>query len=449
MLKINTDTILAQIESALERNDVNAAMSVLEALRTPDQADIFDELEDEDKIALLPYLNPSVSADILEEMGDRDAADLVSALDSASAIRIVDEMEPDEAADLLGDISNAQAEIILAGLDNSDEIRPLMLHKDDSAGGLMTSDFVVLRRKMRAADAIHILRTIKPDREEIYYLFIVDRNDVLSGVVSLRDLITADPDTLLEDLMDPEVIAVPAGTDQEEVAKVISKYDLLALPVISEERKLIGVITIDDVIDAIEDETTEDFQRLGGALPLDEPYLSIGPVHIAKKRIGWLMLLFVTGSLTGTVMRMFESELAAVVSLSYFVPLLIGTGGNAGAQTTSTIIRALAIGDIEIRDALHSLWHELRVGLMLGLGMSIFAYVRAITWGTPVSVAITVALSILVIVIWANSSGAVLPLLAAKLKIDPTVVSGPVMSTIVDATGLLIYFSIAKWVIGL
>ena len=250
MLKINTDTILAQIESALEKKDVNAAIRFLEALRIPDQADIFYELEEEDQIALLPFLDPSVSADILEELEDRDAAELVSALDSESAIRIVDEMEPDEAADLLGDIDDEQAEIILAGLDNSEEIRPLMLHKDDSAGGLMTSDFIVLRRKMRAADAIHILRTLKPDREEIYYLFIVDRNDVLCGVVSLRDLITADPDTLLEAIMDPEVIAVPAGTDQEEVAKVITKYDLMALPVITDDRKLIGVITIDDVIEA-------------------------------------------------------------------------------------------------------------------------------------------------------------------------------------------------------
>lgn len=449
MLKINPDTILAQIESALEKSDINAAISVLERYRTQDQAEIFYELEDEDKIALLPHLDPSVSADILEELEDRDAAELVSALDSESAIRIVDEMEPDEAADILGDIEHTQAEIILAGLENPEDIRPLMLHKDDSAGGLMTSDFMVLRRKMRAADAIHLLRTLKPNREDIYYLFIVDRNDVLSGVLGLRDLITADPDTLLEEIMDTEVIAVPAGTDQEEVARLISKYDLLALPVINEEQKLIGVITVDDVIDAIEEETTEDFQRMGGALPLEEPYLSIGPLHIAEKRIGWLMLLFVTGSLTGTVMRLFENELATVVSLSYFIPLLIGTGGNAGAQTTSTIIRALAIGDLEVRDALVSLWHEMRVGLMLGLGMAIFAYIRAITWGTPVSVAITVAVSILLIVIWANSSGAVLPLLAAKFKIDPTVVSGPVMSTIVDATGLLIYFSIAKWIIGL
>lgn len=449
MLKTNSDTILAQIEDALENNDVKAALEMLAALRAPDQAEIFYELEDEDRMALLPQMAPSDSADLLEELDEREAADLVNALDSESAIRIIDEMEPDEAADLLGDIDQSHAEAILSGLENPEEILPLLLHKDDSAGGLMTSDFIVLRRKMRAADATHILRTLKPDSESIYYLFIVDRYDVLSGVVSLRELITADPDTLLEDIMNTEVIAVQAGTDQEEVARLISKYDLMAMPVVDEENKMIGVITIDDVIDAIEEETTEDFQRMGATLPLDEPYLNIGPLRIAKKRIGWLMLLFVTGSLTGTVMRMFEDELTAVVSLAYFIPLLIGTGGNAGTQTTTTIIRALALDEIELGDAWRTLWHEFRVGILLGLGMAIFAYIRAITWGTPVSVAVTVAVAILVIVIWANSSGALLPLLAAKLKIDPTVVSGPVMSTIVDATGLLIYFSIAKWVIGL
>ncbi len=177
-------------------------------------------------------------------------------------------------------------------------------------------------------------------------------------------------------------------------------------------------------------------------------YLNTGTWMIAKKRIGWLLLLFLTGSLTGTVMRMFEAELAAVVALAYFIPLLIGTGGNAGSQTTSTIIRALAVGDMDVSDGLVSLWHELRVGLILGLGMSGFAFIRAITWGTTPQLAFAVAFSIIAIVIWANASGAVLPLLAARLKIDPTVVSGPVMSTLVDATGLFIYFTIAKSVIG-
>ena len=447
MLNINTESILAQIQAALEKNDVNSAMQVLEALRTQDQADIFYELNDDDKITLLPYLDPSVSADIMEELDDEEVAELINNLDSESAIRIVDEMDPDEAADLLGDITNEQAEKILAGMENPEEVRPLLLHPDDSAGGLMTSEFIALRIKMTAADAIEVLRTYKPDSEDIYYLFVVDASDILAGVVGLRDLITADPKLHLDEIMNTQVVAVTAGTDQEECARLISKYNLLALPVITENRKLIGVITVDDVIDVIEDETTEDIQRLGGAIPLETSYLNTGTWTIAKKRIGWLMLLFITGSLTGTVMRMFETELAAVVALSYFIPLLIGTGGNAGSQTTSTIIRALSIGDIDISDALVSLWHELRVGIMLGLGMAVFAYIRAITWGTTPGLAVAVALSIIAIVVWANMSGAVLPLLAAKLKIDPTVVSGPLMSTLVDATGLFIYFTIARLVL--
>ncbi len=449
MLNINTDTILAQIQAALERDDVNSALKVLEDLRTPDQAEVFYELEDEEKIALLPHLDPSVSADILEELEDEEVAELVSQLDSDSAVRILDEMDPDEAADFLGDVSYEQAENYLAQMENSEEVRPLMIHADDSAGGLMTSEFIALRTRMRAADAIDVLRTYKPDSEEIYYLFVVDSKDILSGVIGLRDLITSSPDVLLEEIMDSQVVSVNAGTDQEECARIIAKYDLLALPVVDLSHKLIGVITVDDVIDVMEEETTEDFQRLGGAEPLDQSYLNTGTWTIAKKRIGWLLLLFLTGSLTGTVMRMFEAELAAVVALAYFIPLLIGTGGNAGSQTTSTIIRALAVGDLDISDALFSLWHELRVGLILGLGMSIFAYIRAVTWGTSSELAFAVAFSIIAIVIWANASGAVLPLLAARLKIDPTVVSGPVMSTLVDATGLFIYFTIAKAVIGI
>ena len=190
MLNINTELILAQIRDALEKNDVNSAMQVLEALRTQDQADVFNELADDDKITLLPFMDPSVSADIMEELEDEEVAELFNNLDSESAIRIVDEMDPDEAADLLGDMSNEQAEKILAGMENPEEVRPLMLHPDDSAGGLMTSEFIALRTRMTTADGIEVLRAHKPDSEDIYYLFVVDDNDLLCGVVGLRDLIT-------------------------------------------------------------------------------------------------------------------------------------------------------------------------------------------------------------------------------------------------------------------
>jgi len=449
MEKINLDQILADLRAALERDQIDAAIHLLETLRVPDRADLFSELDEEDQALLLPSLNPASSADILEELEDEDAARLVVNLPTDTAIRIVSEMEPDEAADLLGEIQPQYAQSILAGLEDPEEVRPLLLHPEDTAGGLMTSEFLALRRRMTASEALEAIHEWKPEIETIYYLFVVDRLEKLCGVVNLRQLIVAEPFTLIMDIMDPDVISVLAGTDQEEVARIMSRYNLVALPVVNADNVLLGVITIDDVIEVIEDEATEDFQRLGGAEPLEQPYLDTSALVVMRKRIGWLLLLFITESLTGTVLRHFENELQAVVALSFFIPLLIGTGGNAGSQTISTLIRALAVGDIDLGDGLRALWHELRVGLMLGLGMAVVAYGRALLWGTDTHLAMTVALAILTIVIWANCLGAVLPLLAARLKIDPTVVSGPVMSTLVDATGLFIYFTIAGVIIGL
>ena len=352
------ENVLVQVRDALRRNDLSGAVKIIESLRAPDQAELFAELKDEYQIALLPKLNPADSADILEELPDEEAADLVASLPTATLARIVDRMEPDEAADLLGDIDPERARKVLAQLEDPEEVRPLLLHPDDSAGGLMTSEFLALRRRMTAGEALEAIRHWKPESENIYYLFVVDRYGRLSGVVNLRQLIVADPQTRIMDIMDKDVISVPAGTDQEEVARLMSRYDLLALPVVNASNVLLGVITIDDVVDVLQEEATEDIQRLGGAEPLDRPYLDTSVYIVARKRVGWLMLLFVTESLTGTVLRHFESELQTVVALAFFVPLLIGTGGNAGSQTTSTIIRALAVRDIDLGDALRALWHE-------------------------------------------------------------------------------------------
>jgi magnesium transporter len=280
-------------------------------------------------------------------------------------------------------------------------------------------------------------------------LFVVDAYDHLAGVLNLRELIIADPAQRVADIMSPEVVAVSADVDQEECARLMANYDLLALPVIDAHRKLMGVVTVDDLVDVLVDEATEDMQRMGGAQPLEKSYLESGVVQIVRKRIYWLLLLFVTESLTGSVLRMFEGELEAAVALTFFIPLLIGTGGNAGSQTTSTIIRALALGEVDWQDLWKTFWHEVRVGALLGVGMALVAFGRALTWGSADNLALTVAIAIFTIVLWANALGAILPLLAARLKIDPTVVSGPVMSTLVDATGLFLYFRVAHLIMGI
>jgi len=441
--------ILDQLRSALERDDLSGAAAIIAALRPPDQAEVFAELQDKEQIVLLPELHPDDSADILEELDDEQAAELVAGLPTETVIRIVDEMEPDEAADLLGDMPRDRAIAVLAGLEDPDEVRPLLLHADDSAGGLMTSDFLALRVRMTAGEGLQAIREWQPDSENVYHLFVVDRLGRLVGAVSLRQLVVADPRTPLSEIMDHEVIYVRVGVDQEECARLMLRYDLAALPVVNGDDTLLGVVTFDDVMEVLEDEATEDIQRLGGAQPLERPYLDTNVLTLARKRIGWLLLLFLTATLTGSVMRLFEDLLQSVVALAVFVPLIIGTGGNAGSQTTAIIIRDLATGEVEFGDALRVWLHEAAVGLLLGLGMAVVAYTRAITWESDPALALTVSVAIMGIVLWATSIGSLLPLVAARLRIDPTVVSGPVMSTLVDATGLFIYFSIARLLLGL
>jgi magnesium transporter len=446
---ITLERVLAQLRTLLEAGDFAAASALIDGLHAVDQAAVVGKLEEAAQVALMPRLDPADSADILEEMEEHQAADLAAFLSTDMLIRIVDEMEPDEAADLLGDIRPEQAQAVLDGLEDPDEVRPLLLHADDTAGGLMTSEYVALRRRMTARAALDVIRSVKPAAENMYDLFIVDGHGRLAGVLTLRELVLAEPSALVGDLMDTEVISVPVGSDQEACARLMLRYDLLALPVVDEQRRLVGVITIDDVADVLEAEATEDIQRFGGAEPLEKPYLDTAITLVTRKRIGWLLLLFVTESLTGSVLRHFGSELDAVVVLTFFIPLLIGTGGNAGSQTTSTIIRALAIGDITGHDALRAFWHELRIGILLGVAMAGVAYGRALLWGTSPSVAATVSLAILSIVLWANALGALLPLAASWAGVDPTVVSGPAMSTLVDATGLFIYLTIARILLGL
>ncbi len=449
MIYSTLEDVLAVVRHSLEHDDIAAAVAALEALRPPDKADLFSELADQQQTALLPVLHPDSSADILEELDDENAARIVATLQTADIIRIVDQMEPDEAADLLGEMEPGHAGVVLAGLEDPEEVRPLLLHPEDSAGGLMTSEFLALRRRMTAEEALTAIQMWRPDVEDVFDVYVVDRSGRLCGEVSVRQLLMSAPEMIIADIMDTEVLPVPVGTDQEEVAKLMSRYDLVTVPVVDPAGLLVGVITVDDVIDVMEEETTEDFQRFGATQPLDRPYLDTSVLTVVRKRIGWLLLLFLTETLTGSVLRHFEAELSSAVALAFFIPLLIGTGGNAGSQTTSTIIRAIAVEDIDKRGLVKPLLHEMSIGVILGLAMAVVAYGRALLWGTTSGVALTVSVSIFAIVVWANSLGSMLPLIANRLHIDPTVVSGPAMSTLVDATGLFIYFTIAGVLLAL
>jgi len=448
----DVDEVVSRVKEELKQGNIEQAIQIIAALRPADQAEVFSELSDDQQTRLLPELDTEDSADILEELHDEEAADVVESLSDADLVRIIDEMEPDEAVDLLHELPPERVKSILSALSDPNEIRPLLIHPDESAGGVMTTEFLALRRRMTVAEALNAIRLWAPEpeiEESLSHLFVVDAQGRLVGVISLYKLITSPPDVRIGEIMDQDVIFVQASTDQEESARIMARYDLVALPVVDENGILLGIITHDDLVDVLEEEATEDIQRIGGSEPLDRPYLDSSTLYVAKKRVGWLLLLFVTEMFTGTVLRHFNRELAAVVALTYFIPLLIGTGGNAGSQTTATIIRSLAVGEIDLHDALRVLWHEMRTGIMLGSIMGVIGFVRALMWGTGYDIALAVAVALTMVVLWANTVGSILPLLAEKLHIDPAIVSGPFMSTLVDATGLFIYLQTAKFILGI
>src|SRR5712692_646915 len=311
----------------------------------------------------------------------------------------------------------------------------------------MTTEFVRLDPKMTVGEALKHIRSVAREKESIYACYVMEpKTNHLLGAVSLRDLVMAELERPVTEVMRRKPVTVIALDDQEVVANKIAKYNLLAVPVLEKDGSVVGFVTVDDVIDVLVEEQTEDLLRMAAVEPgaLDRPYFDNPILRVVRKRIGWLLLLFVAETFTGTVLRYYESELAAVVALSFFIPLLIGTGGNAGSQTVTTIIRSLALGEIRLKQAGRVLAREVSTGVMIGVLVGTVAFGRALLWGSSMPLALTVSISVLVICSWSTTIGSLIPIMAHRFKIDPAVLSAPLIATLVDATGLVIYFSIAK-----
>lgn len=441
MKQAEVEVILNQVREALTKDDWSEAIQLVEALRPPDQADIFEELSPEDQSQLLPRLDPEDSADILEELEDEDAAELASLLDAEDLARIIDRMEPDEAADLLGDISQEQVNEALMSVESPDEIISLLEYADDTAGGLMTAADVVLHQDQTARGAIEYIRTIKPDAETVYYLFVVDDFHVLKGVVSLRELIIASPDSRIRDIMDTEVLKVTAGTDQEEAARLMARYDLLALPVVDSEGCFLGLITHDDLVDVLEFEATEDIQRLGG-VP-GERISDEAVVSSLKARLPWLVLNLATALISVIVLSLFESTIAQAAFLAAFFPIVAGVSGSAGTQTLTVTVRGIALGVISHRNGFRTLSRELMIGLMDGIIIGLLVAALAFVWEDAAILGLVVGLAVFLNMITAAIAGFIVPISLNLVKIDPALASPVLVTTITDTMGYFIYLGIA------
>lgn len=450
---VNLEQLEHEVRRILASGDTERLRQLLAIQHPADVADIIDRLDAGEQCRVFELFTVKQAADVLHELGTETTRQLLDCLSVAEIGDVLNEMPMDEVARVLTRGVPERQEELLAAMEPPDaaEVRDLLQYPPESAGRLMTEMFVRVRPEMTVVETIDYLRLIDPEVETLAAVYVLDEAQRLIGVVSLRELMVADPESRLEAIMTPQLVTAPPEMDQEEVAHLASRYDFLAMPVTDPAGRMLGIITMDDIIRVLVEESTEDVLRFGGVEGgvINQPYFTTRIWRVVRTRVGWLLLLFLAETLTGSVLRLFEEELDAVVALTFFIPLLIGTGGNTGAQTVSTIIRGQALKEIGAGDIGRVLRRELLSGLLLGLLLATAAFFRSELWGSSITLSLVVALTILVIVIWANTIGSLIPLLAVRFRIDPAVVSAPMITTLVDATGLVIYLLIAKALLGI
>jgi magnesium transporter len=441
-----------RINLRLEDSFVGISEQVAD-LAAEDLAELLNQLtlvEAASVMMMLPVARAVELCD-LPTMARRGA--ILAKLDPGRAAQIVTELAADERTDIIQQMGLTERRRILAKVSNEVkvELEHLLQYEEHTAGGIMTTEFVQLDPEMTVADALKHIRSVAREKESIYACYVMEpESGRLLGAVSLRDLVMAELDQPVARIMRRRPVTVEASDDQETVAQKIAKYNLLAVPVLEKDGSVVGFVTVDDVIDVLIEEQTEDILRMAAVEPgaLDKPYFDNPIFRVVRKRIGWLMFLFVAGTLTSKVLHSFESELATVVALTFFVPLLIGTGGNAGAQTVMTVIRSLSLGEIGVKHAWRVVLRESLTGFMVGALIGVVAFAQAYWITQDLRLALTIAVTVCTICVWSTAVGALIPIAAHRVGVDPTVLSAPLISTLVDATGLLIYMSIAKLILN-
>jgi magnesium transporter len=451
MNAVETRELLAEVQAMIREREEEGVRGLAERIGAAEWADLVPQLDPREVAVLLQWLPEDELPALMEELSPANAARIMRTLASTDAAVLLGSMDPDDAADVLEILPEPEMDQILVRMRAEDaaEIRELTAYAPDSAGGLMTPAFVAVTADATSEQAINAIRALVDEAETVNYVYVVDGDRHLLGVLSLYRLLLSPSDTPVQSLMAPNTVRVRANADQEAAARLLTDRNLLAIPVVDEEDHLLGIITEDDVADVLQAEATEDIERLGGSQPLNLPYRLASVPLLVRKRVVWLLLLFVAAGYTGTVLQNFQGELTDVVALSFFIPLLIGTGGNIGSQTVTLIVRAMALNEVAMRDIGWIVWKEMRVAFVLGGIMAAVAFLRADLLNVDRQVGLVVALTVVAICVWAATVAAALPLILRRLRVDPAVVSAPLITTVVDGTGLIIYFEIARLVLNL
>jgi len=444
MAEDNVDIIIERIHSALGTQRLEDALAILLELHPADRADVFNLLTYAEKSALFPLLDVPTTADLLEELEDEEVLEAIESLSPERLADVLDEMEPDEAADLLGDLTPEQASAALAEMEDAEEVIPLLGYPDQTAGGLMTTSFVALRRYTTTEQAIQFLRQVRPEIEIPNYLYVVDREKRLIGVVGFRELVISDPTVTMDSIMDPDVRYISVGTDQEEVARLMSRYDLAAVPVVDNQQRLVGVITHDDILEVVEEEATEDIYRLANVIDTDlDPQSPIS--EQLKGRLPWIYLNMVTALFASWVITNFEGLIAQVAILAAFQSIVAGLGGNTASQNVAMIVRALALGKIDpkriwivtIRQVLVGMLQGIAVGIVIGFGIAL--------WQNNLYLGVILALAMVGNMVVAGIIGTLVPFGLRAIGLDPALASSVLVTAVTDSAGFFIFLSLASW----
>lgn len=425
---------------------------ILEDMNEQDIAELFMELEERDLTLIYRLLPKELAAEVFVNMEPEYQEALIRAFSDSELREVLDELYVDDAVDIIEEMPATLVKRILKHTDPEmrKSINEILRYPEDSAGSIMTTEYVDLKRNMTVSDAFTRIRRTGVDKETIYTCYVTDSKRKLKGVVTAKELLLSDENDLIRDIMETNVISVSTREDKEIVADLFQKYDFLALPVVDGEERLVGIVTVDDAIDVLQEEMTEDIEKMAAITPTDKPYLKMSVFENYKKRIPWLMLLMVSATFTEKIINHFEGALTACVALTAFIPMLTGTCGNCGAQSSATIIRGMSLGDIQFRDTFKVIAKEMMIALACGFTLACVNFAKLMIFDdVGVFVALAVSVTMLMAVIFAKVVGSILPVFAKKIGFDPAVMSSPFISTIVDAVTLLIYFTIASAILKL
>lgn len=444
--------MIEKIKSLICENKYKELREIITEINVADLAEYFEDLEMDQVLKVFRLLNKEKAADLFAYLSRDHQQFIIESITDREIHNIIDDLFIDDTVDFLEEMPASVVKKVLKN--TNDETRKIInqffSYPDNSAGTIMTIEYVDLKKNMTVNQAIDHIRMTGLDKETINNCYVIDSNRKLEGIVSIRRLIFSHGDDLIVNIMETSIIKINTFEDQEDIADMFKKYDLTTMPVVDRENCLVGIVTVDDVLDVIEQENTEDFQIMAAMTPSEEEYLKTPALTMARNRILWLMLLMISATFTGLVIKRFEGLLSAMVILASYIPMLMGTGGNAGSQSSTLIIRSIALGEVEFENIFRVILKEFQVSLIVGVSLALLNFMRIILLEkASVIIAFTVSISLLITIILAKVIGSTLPLLAKKVKIDPAILASPLISTLVDATSLIIYFSFASFLLHL